>query len=391
MGEKEQIDVVLVGRDKAPTLAGQMLENELRKQGYVTRSFFGDGKPIRATFDEIEQAAHYAALTWVGMSSSQDLAMPEIAAGRASRHLALYADIEGCQNREWFAEFRDKAELLFVLTSREKDEASHVYGRQATVVASGNPTHEEFAFPQLSREEVRKRLHVGDDESLILALGTKSIPVTCSVVTGILEAIHNSGLMESRKYFIAVFTHPGDEGLRALVPVKEKGTVRVKPDMLTSELFPYADAEGYVQLKPLDPYADIKTFAGNTRVEIIQGIKNFGTPQAIAGADAVIQIAGTEGRRAAYQGIPVIDFFSFLGFNRMKEINKVETWEPCELGMSYGIYDGDIVELAEKLEYILTPNGRNEIIADQGKACPPPKERGAAVTAMIEAMRRYLV
>jgi hypothetical protein len=126
------------------------------------------------------------------------------------------------------------------------------------------------------------------------------------------------------------------------------------------------------------------------RVEIVQGIKGFGTPQAIAGADAVIQIAGTEGRRAAYQGIPVIDFFSYIGFNRMKEINKIETWEPCELGMSHGIYDGDILELAEELDFVLTPDGRKDAVEAQHEACPPPKERGAAVTAMVEVMRSYL-
>lgn len=391
MVQESETDVVLVGRDKAPTLAGQMLETELRKQGYTTRSFFGDGKPIGASLDEIEQASQYATLTWVGMSSSAELAEPEIVAAYASQHLALYADIEGCQNRDWFRGFHQKANLLFVLTEREADNASRVYGKNVTILATGNPTHEEFAFPKLSRKEVREHLHVADDETLLLALGTKSIPITCSLVMGILEAIHSSDLMEPRKYFIALFTHPGDEGLRALVPVKEKGIMRVKPDVLTPECAPYADTDGYIQFKPLDPYADMKTFAGDVRVEIIQGTKDFGTPQAIAGADAVIQIAGTEGRRAAYQGIPVIDFFSYIGFNRMKEINKVETWEPCELGMSYGIYDGDIVELAEELDWILTPDGRRDFAEDQREACPPSKERGAAVQAMIEAMRRYIV
>ena len=394
MAQESRVDVVLVGRDKAPTLAGQMVENALQKQGYVTRSFFGDGKPIAASLDEIAEAARYAKLTWVGMSSSSELAQPEVVAARsaimAGNKLALYADIESCQNRDWFEEFREKADLLFVLTEREKENASCLYGRNVTILATGNPTHEEFAFPELSREQVRDCLGIADNETLLLALGTKSIPITCFLVMGILEAIHNSGMMEPRKYVIAVFTHPGDEGLRAFVPVKEKGIVRVKPNILTSELAPYVDSDGYVQLKPLDPYADIKTYAGDVRVEIVRGTKDFGTPQAIAGADAVIQIAGTEGRRAAYQGIPVIDFFSYVGFNRMKEINKTEVYEPCELGMSYGIYNGDIFDLAEQLDWILTPAGRQDTVEAQHEACPVPKERGSAVTAMVEAMRPYL-
>ena len=395
MAQSARYNVVLVGRDKAPTLAGQMLQVELRKEGYATRSFFGDGKPMSATLEEIAQAARDAKLTWVGMSSSQEFAEPEIVAARASQHLALYADIENCQNRGWFQEFHEKADLLFVLTEREKKSAFRVYGKHVTILATGNPTHEEFAFPKLSREEVRKHLNVADDETLLLALGTKSIPITCFLVMGILEAIKNSPLMRSRKYctrkyYIAVFTHPGDEGMRALVPIKEKGIVRVKPEMLTPELAPYADSDGYVWFKYLDPYADVKTFSGDVRVEIVQGTKEFSTPHAIAGADAVIQIAGTEGRRAAYQGIPVIDFFSYLGFNRMKEINQIETWEPCELGMSYGIYDGDILKLAEELDWILTPEGRKMRTKDQHDACPPIKERGSAVAAMVEAMRPYL-
>lgn len=390
MAQQSRYDVVLVGRDKAPTLAGQMLQDALHKQKYTTCSFFGDGKPIGASLEEIAQASRDAQLTWVGMSSSAELAQPEIVAARASRHLALYADIEGCQNREFFREFRDRAGLLFVLTEREKENASRLYNKNVTILATGNPTHEEFAFPKLSRQEVRKHLNIADDETLLLALGTKSIPITCFLVMGILEAIKNSQLMQSRKYCIAVFTHPGDEGLRALVPVKEKGVVRVKPEALTSELAPYADSDGYVWFKHLDPYADIKTFAGDVRVEIVQGTKDFGTPHAIAGADAVIQIAGTEGRRAAYQGIPVIDFFSYLGRNRMKEINKVETWGPCELGMSYGIYDGDTFELAEVLDWMLTPEGRKQCAEDQFEACPPSKARGAAVQQMVEAMRPYL-
>lgn len=394
MEQKSRVDVVLVGRDKAPTLAGQMLEVELCKQGYTTRSFFGDGKPIGAPVHEIAKAALDANLVWVGMSSSSELARPEIAAARsavAARNvLALYADIEGCQNRGFFEEFREKADLLFVLTEREKESASRLYSKNVTILATDNPTHEEFAFPKLSRQDVRKRLNIADDETLLLALGTKSIPITCFLVMGVLEAIKNSQRMEPRKYCIALFTHPGDEGMRALVPVKEKGVVRVKPEALISELASYADSDGYVWFKCLDPYADIKTFAGDVRVEIVQGTKEFGTPHAIAGADAVIQIAGTEGRRAAYQGIPVIDFFSYLGRNRMKEINKIETWEPCELGMSYGIYDGNINELAQVLDWILTPEGRKDCIEGQFEACPPPKARGAAVQAMVEAMRPYL-
>ncbi len=384
-------DVVLVGRDKAPTLAGQMVEDALRKQGISTCSFFGDGKPMSASLAEIEEAARAARMTWVGMSLSADLAQPEIAAARAAKEagkrLAIYADIEGCQNREWFAEFRDTADFLFVLTERERKNTRGVYGTKVSIVVTGNPTHEEFAFPAMSRQEVRSRLNVADDEALILALGTKSIPITCFLVMGILQAIES---MNPHKYFIAVFTHPGDEGLRAVVPVKEKGMMRVKPEVLTPELVPYADDEGYVQLKALDPYADIKTYAGDVRVEIIQGTKDFGTPQAIAGADAVVQIAGTEGRRAAYQGIPVIDFFSVVGLNRMKEINKIDTWEPCELGMSYGIYNGDIYELGYYLDQVLTSDGREECAAQQRNACPPIKEKGAAVQAMIDAMRRYL-
>jgi len=393
MNQEIRTDVVLVGRDKAPTLAGQMLENALQKQGYATHSFFGDGKAIAASLDEIAEAVNHARVVWVGMSSSSELAQSEVVAARsavmAGNTLALYADIEGCQNRDWFEEFRDTTNLLFVLTEREKENASHLYGKNVTILATGNPTHEEFAFPELSREKVRSRLGVADDETLLLALGTKSIPITCFVVMGILEAIKNSGFMQPRKYCIAVFTHPGDEGMRALVPVKEKGLVRVKLDVLTPELASYADSDGYVQFKRLDPYADIKTYAGDVRVEIVQGTKDFGTPQAIAGADAVIQIAGTEGRRAAYQGIPVIDFFSYLGFNRMKEVNKIERWEPCELGMSYGIYDGHIDELAQALDWILTPDGRRDSVEGQHEACPPPKERGSAVTAMVEAIRRY--
>lgn len=365
MAQEGQIDVVLVGRDKAPTLAGQMLEVELRRQGYTTRSFFGDGKPISARLSEIEQASDDARLTWVGMSSSAELAEPEIVAAHASHHLALYADIEGCQNRSWFGAFHQEAKLLFVLTEREKDNASKIYGKDVTIIASGNPTHEEFVFPRLSRAEARRKLDAADDETLIIVSGTKSVCITSFLAMSVVEAIH-SVHMSSRKYYVALLPHPGDESLRAVVK-----------NWQTEEE------------KPINPYAEIEQFSG-IRARLVRS-DVISTPDAVVGADVFVEIAGTEGRRAAYQDVPVIDFFSVVGRNRMQAGNKVAKWEPCELGMAIGLYEANIPEFAKTLEGVLTPQGRAENNARQKTACPPLRERGAAVQAMVTAMRSYLV
>ncbi|MEK9194929.1 MAG: hypothetical protein AAB975_01015 [Patescibacteria group bacterium] len=364
MTQERETDVVLVGRDKAPTLAGQMLEVELRKQGYSTRSFFGDGKPIGASLYEIEQTARYAGLVWVGMSSSAELAEPEIVAAHASHHLALYADIEGCQNRDWFRSFRQEAKLLFVLTEREKEKASLMYGSGVNIVATGNPTHEEFAFPRLSRAEARGKLDAADDETLIIVSGTKSVCITSFLAMSVVEAIH-SGYMSPRTYYVAILPHPGDESLYAVVKNRQ-----------TEEE------------KLINPYAEIEQFSG-IRVRLVKN-NVISTPDAVAGADVFVEIAGTEGRRAAYQNIPVIDFFSVVGRNRMQAGNKVDTWGPCDLGMAIGLYKADIPEFARTLEWVLTPEGRAENSTRQKIACPPLQYRGAAVQAMVEAMRRYL-
>ena len=83
---------VLVGRNAAPSGCFKRLEQILTQLGYEHDTqifwvdlFIGEGKPLTKSVEEITLAVSSANVVVLGMSSSLDLAQPEIATGEAAK------------------------------------------------------------------------------------------------------------------------------------------------------------------------------------------------------------------------------------------------------------------------------------------------------------------
>src|SRR3989344_292805 len=170
--------VTLIGRDAAPSKAFGRVAEELEKRDVECAAFLGGGKPITASNEQILANIKVSNFVMIGMSSSSELAKEEVLAATAASALGIplgfYSDTFGSYQRPWFQEFRAKASLLLVLNEQEKVAAQELYPN-AEVAVAGNHEWEDACFPRLSREEVREKLGVTEDETLVFLPGHKSV------------------------------------------------------------------------------------------------------------------------------------------------------------------------------------------------------------------------
>ncbi len=349
-------NVVMVARDAAPSQAGLMLAKELTERGFLVKTFFGKGKPI-PNEEEIPDAVMYEAdVVWIGMSSSHDLSKPERMAVEAAIAgkvpFGLYADIFGCYQRPWFEPYRQHVRFLFVLNEGEREKAKKLFPH-ADVFASGNPVWETFPYPEVSRADVRTKLGIADDDYMILCLGTKFIPANYYMWVSVLQALHMMGITNFSKFKVVFSPHPGDETIQ----------------------------------KGLNVYAELEKYNGGIPVRFVLN-EEMGGPQMVAGADVIISPGSTEAIRAAYLRVPAIDYFSVVSLSRLQETCGSKTWEPCELGITAGVYTGDPSELARVMEYLLTEAGRERMALMNRENCPV-KEIGTATRIMSGVLTEW--
>src|SRR3989338_1259507 len=102
--------VVLVAEDIAPSSAFELLAAELRNRGHAVTDLLGDGKVFPDTFEVVQREVRKASVVVVGMSSSAELAKPEMVAceeaTRGGVSFGFYGDTYHCHERArdgaWF-------------------------------------------------------------------------------------------------------------------------------------------------------------------------------------------------------------------------------------------------------------------------------------------------
>src|SRR3989338_254440 len=203
--------VVLVGGMAAPSKAFGMVKLRLEAEGWQVDAFLGGGKPIPATLDEMLAAVERASVILVGMSVPAEQAKEELAVGQRAvelgKPLGLYADTFGACKRAHFSPLRDKANLVFVLNEEEKVAAKDLYSK-ALVVVSGNHEWEDASSPKFSREEMRSKLGISDDEKLLLLPGHKSVPITAFLLMSVVHAANLPLIKGRAKMKIILAPHP---------------------------------------------------------------------------------------------------------------------------------------------------------------------------------------
>lgn len=385
------MNVVLVAKDVAPSSAFERLELELTKQSIRSFSFLrGIDRRAEAGNAELsmETWMEHCDVVLLGMSSSEKLAEIEIRAAEEAVKwnipFGLYADTYGVINRGWLAHLRDKASFVFVINEEEGKKARGLYPN-AKVVITGNPMWEDFCTPKLSREEVRQRLGVSDEQKMVLCSGGKNLAVNMLHWGGVIEAFSKKSAPKDYKVFLSV--HPGDKPaeeikkIQKLVAESNLDLDKDVVDQLIDRLVKTAEASY------LAHYNDLVRYSKRVPVKVVT--KDFMSgPDMLPGADLVIESASTLGIEAAFQRIPVISSFWEVALARIEESCGSRDWELCDSGAALRV-DGDPNQLLYFIQDLLLSGslangfGMKE---RQAEAYPMPPEKGAAVRMMAETL-----
>ena len=404
--------VVMVGRDAAPSRCFQKLVSALTERSIESALFVGDGKPLKESPDDIRAAiVGGASLVLVGMSSSKELAEPEIVAATAASGAGIpygfYLDIPRCANREWFGDLRDGAAFFFAPNEGDAENVRKSHPK-AQVTVTGNPLREESFFLPFSRAEVRLRLGIAEDEQLILVSLGKSPMANAGVCERLYDEL--AQFSEGKKKLLRVFLsfHPGDRTPSAVDPAVIRNGVNnaiqwlkdmLNDDRVTSALIEVAekDLDRDIGASFDDPkanlrvYADLAKFAPRgIRVEILKTEKGvFETDHAVPGADLVVGYGSSTEMTAGAQRVPCITLGGVVAKERNWSVTQSDTTEAIEAGASSeveGKVDFSILIANLLYDSDMQEDSRNR----QERALPAPTERGAAIVKMAAALEEIV-
>ena len=396
-------NVVLVARDAAPSRAFIKLEPVLRENGFDVSLLVGDGKPLAQTEEEIVSAVRGAHAVVLGMSSSEELARPEIVAGGhawiAGIPYGFYGDVRRCWARAragaWFEDLAANASFYFGITQGDTDAAREVFPN-ARLFGTGNPLREEMAFARFTREEVRAKLGINPEEKLVLAPGGKLAAGNMAQWAVIMDALALFGdehmiLGVEHKFQLILSVHPGDITPGAINPGSLKN-LKVLYDQEGKIVY---DKEGKIVidttgLEKLSLYEELVPFSPvPTRIVDKEVLT---TSEMVPGADIIVEFGSSIGIEGAYQNVPVITLGLEVLFRRHEQANGSRVLEAVDDGLSELVVgsDGSGEELAYQINRFLTPDGFAQMSARQKELCPMPTERGAALRNMADAINKII-
>jgi len=357
--------VTLVARDVAPSRAFDRLANLLGERGFHACLCVGSGKPLEQTDSEIVSLVLSAGVVILGMSSSQDLAAPEILAGQAAKSANIpygfYGDNRGCWQRArkdaWLGPLAPEVRFYFGTEQADADLAREVF-LKAQLLGTGNPLREEMAFHRFSRDEVRSKLGLAHDEKMVLVAGTKFVGQGMASLVIAMEALSylNS---TGEKFQLILAPHPGDRTQFAIDPANGK-ELRVYHELM--------------QFSPVPARIVDKSFLSSSDM--------------VPGADLILEFGSAIGIEGAFQRVPVISLGFEISLLRLEQTNGKRQPESVEEGISELVVAHPHM-LAARIEHLLTPEGYAPMRARQAQACPIP-ERGVAVRKMADAIERIL-
>ncbi|MBU3925957.1 hypothetical protein KJ763_02200 [Patescibacteria group bacterium] len=343
--------LVMVARDMAPSMALKKIQKRYESEISIT-SFLGFGKSINESMKEIERNIKTADIVLLGMSSSEELTREEILAGLIAfdvkKPFGFFADTYNVIGRPWFSALKNIARFLFVINKDEEKKAKLNFPN-SEIIISGNPIWEDFFFPQISYRDIRRQIGVNDDEKIILCPGGKNFIVNVLHWGGVIDAVNlfNFG-SNSEKFKIILAMHPGD-------------------------------------LNDPNFYVDLVKFS---KVPVMITKNSPSSSQIVSGCNIVVQSASTIGIEAACQRKPVIDYFTSVAMERLKESTGCYSWEPCELGISKAVISGS--EALRNNILNLLGKGYSSMREIQERIFPMPKEKGKSLEIIISSLKKFL-
>lgn len=346
--------VLMVAQDIAPSKAFGSLEEELKARGFETESILGHGRTVTISAGHIKAAVRRAIVVVLGVSNPKSpyIPLPELQVVAAAQDYGIpyvfCADVPGAYQREWLSSALGRANLYCSVT--EADAAAAAVAFPAVrCVGTGNPDHEEMAYPRYTRSEARRLLGIPEDAVVVLSPGGKE-----AVLNGILWGNLAQALRGVSRARLLLAPHPGDRSVRA----KEGGA-------------------------PLDPYQCLESHACvPTSVIRDPEIKN---PDVVIAADIIVEHGSTIAIVGAFQRIPVVTYTTGALESRIAYMTGDTTTPAVKKGISVPA-GPDVSDLAQKIESLLLTNA---LRMAQERACPLP-QKGTACKNIADAIEQLI-
>ena len=299
---------VAVGHDYLQSEIIKKLALELKSRGHEAVIFVGDGKQLTSEPPEMEEAVSNSEVVLVTISNRTD---EEVSAGlmavKHNKPLIVSADAFRSYSMPAFAPLRFHTRILFRTTGDRAEDARNLFPN-AEIHVVGNPFWEAWANPEFSRNEVREKFEVEDDECFIACAGDKPPGDNIMLFGCLLEAVE---VLQKRgiKTKLLIGFHPG----ASLPPSFYHGVFR---------------------------RSDIPV--------MFTGPETMSLSDAVVGADMVINTVSTIGIQAAYQHVPSINFMSIFTRTMLARDTGEDTWDLCDnLGISRAVRGSSVEELME--------------------------------------------
>jgi len=289
------MNVLLVGMDVAPSKAFQALQQELEGRGVTVQFFLGFGNALPLEKRSIASAVAQADILLTGMSSFEKESAVELAfiseAIKKNVPWGAYQDTYGTLGRAQFQAALSQANFLFVIDENEKQKAKDMFPEEVKIVVVGNPTWDEYFFPATSREQVRQKLGIEEEEILVLIPGVKSLMVELPLISATIDAIKASG--DKSNYCVVFSPHPGSQIL-------------------------------------IQAYQELDWCQDNIRVRMVPKEEMSGN-EILPGSDLVVSSVSSLIIGAACQRINLIGWLNQFELNRQQELNGQEIWPPMKM------------------------------------------------------------
>lgn len=351
--------VVLVGYDKAPSESGTLLARRLTEKGHLAQTFFANGKPPGFTQEEVEQAVAKADALWCGMSSSKFSAIEFAAIENAYTcgvPVVLFADTYGAYARPHTL-YPAIAGMAVINALEVK--AAQKLSPHLTVLVTGAPSWEAYAYPKWKRNVVRRELDIPCDNLVVICAGSKTANINLYVFGLACSAL----ALLSHESEIIYCPHPGGD-----------------PD----DLDHYYEA---AQNAPCNAQVIERELREGR--EVLPDQEFMTSSQVLVAADIVITAFSSIGIEAGYQRKPVINIGDDMTLAwRMRENGNTE-WQPDDLGVSVR-FAGTPQELVRCIALLRTEERFANMRAAQERVYVEPLYQGEAADKMIVLLERCM-
>ena len=282
-------------------------------------------------------------------------------AARTNKPLILVALGPRTWAKPEFTSLGKHVRAVFVADNDQAKEAK-IHFPDSLVAVTGIPIYETFAFPKFSRQEVRTKLGIAENEKFVLLPGDKDLPSNIPLAVCVLEALRTLPRPESYRVILTI--HPGHKPI-------------LGQQSATDLISVYEQAfQGRNSKSPITISCKGTPFG-------------IGTPDMVPGADIVVGINSTVLVQAAYLRIPAVAMLLAGAFDYDVPQYNFNWWAPAENGAIMPIYNMSTGKMRSLLRSLCVhdTNAVRTMRGIQEHVYPKPKKIGASYDTMLGVLK----